>query len=707
MPQHYTFPIIGTGRHALLTAAALSVLLTACGGGGGGSAGNTPGDTGPVQSFGLLKPVASDAELAATLRRGLTGASTFGEPEALITAPESDLAGDSGGAGAGFSTTNLQEAGVDEADRVKYDGDILYVLDYAQDLGGAPTPVGGPEPTDELVAISFAPGPFNASIRLLRTDTATPGIEALATINFESDSSGGALYLTGDDDRQLINVGYGNGYHWSAFAFDYYWQDQNTQVRAWNVGDPENPTDAWQLELQGSLLTSRIVDQVLYLVTRHTPHIDGLVPYPATAEEQQANQALLDAAALDDLMPDVAFDNGEPTELLAGTDCYVPNEAYEELPVPPASGSIITISAIDLRAPQTINSVCLNGFANGFYVSPDSLYITSYSAAERTVIHKVGLADGNPQYLGSGDVPGYLGTSNPAFLMSESGADLRVVSSTWDNVTFPVPDTDEPTLPANADADSAADLGRHRLTVLRENTATRRLETIASLPNAQRPGHIGKPGEDLYAARFLGDRAYLVTFQTIDPLYVVDLANPQDPKIAGELELPGFSTQLQPLGEELLLGVGQEVSIAHGAVLTQGVKVALFNVADITNPIELSSQEIGKRGSYSPALDDHHALTLLEADGVYRLALPVARHDEDNVGNTPFPWYGWSDNALHQFEIDPATGSLEHRGSLISEQHSAEQPWPNQSLYNSRSVLHDEAVFFVTQPDVVVGRWGE
>ena len=84
----------------------------------------------------------------------------------------------------------------------------------------------------------------------------------------------------------------------------------------------------------------------------------------------------------------------------------------------------------------------------------------------------------------------------------------------------------------------------------------------------------------------------------------------QNPVSSGELELPGFSTLLQPLGENLLLGVGSEVP-ADGSGLTQGVKVALFDVANISAPVELGSIVIGKRGSRSPVLYNHHALTLL------------------------------------------------------------------------------------------------
>jgi uncharacterized secreted protein with C-terminal beta-propeller domain len=688
---------ITTGSTAL-AGIALGLALSGCGGGSGGSGNSEPGVGSPnTQSFGLLKPAESDAEMAASLRKGLAAQAdanlAFDELEAS-PAPETGLDGDN------FSTTNLQEAGVDESDRVKYDGEILYILDLNTDFAGIP------EASEEL-GLSLDPGPTSATIRLLRTDTGTPGTEEVATIEFESGSYNGSLYLAPTTNgKQLISLEESNGfYHWGQFAMDYYWVEQDTRIRSWDVSDPENPAQAWTVELDGSLLSSRIVDNVLYLVTRYTPSVDGLQPYPATEEARAANQALLDATPVAQLLPDIAFNGGEPQELLASTDCYVPNDSYQELQAPPASGGIIAVTAIDLEAPGTPNAICLNGYASGFYMSRNSLYVTSYTPHGQTLIHKVSLGAGQPEYRGSGAVPGYLGTRNPGFLMSESGDDLRVASSTQDDFAFPLPIVPDDQAAPEQTIDDGVDLGRHFLTVLRENPDTMSLDAIGQIPNADRPRKIGKPGEDLYAARFLGDRAYLVTFEVIDPLYVVNLANPQDPSIAGELEIPGFSTLLQPLSEELLLGVGHEVT--PGAGLMEGVKVALFNVGDIANPVELASEVIGKRGSYSPALDNHHTLTLLQTDGIFRLALPITRHDEGEAELDPWTFYDWSDDGLYQFEADPSSGSLALRGVLISEQRTDEQPWPSIGLHNSRSVIHDDAVFFITERDVLSGKWGE
>lgn len=122
------------------------------------------------------------------------------------------------------------------------------------------------------------------------------------------------------------------------------------------------------------------------------------------------------------------------------------------------------------------------------------------------------------------------------------------------------------------------------------------------------------PGERIYAARFIGDKAYLVTFKETDPLFVIDTKNPKAPKVLGELKIPGFSNYLHPIDENHLLGIGYdtEVRMEEGSkepmVLTKGMKLSLFDVSDLKNPKEKQAVVIGGRGTYSPVQYDHKAL---------------------------------------------------------------------------------------------------
>ncbi|AWE06146.1 hypothetical protein DCE79_01540 [Lysinibacillus sp. 2017] len=121
-------------------------------------------------------------------------------------------------------------------------------------------------------------------------------------------------------------------------------------------------------------------------------------------------------------------------------------------------------------------------------------------------------------------------------------------------------------------------------------------------------------GERIYSARFVGDKAYLVTFKETDPLFVIDTKNPAAPKVLGELKIPGFSNYLHPIDENHLLGIGYdtEVRMEEGSkepiVLTGGMKLSLFDITDFSQPKEQQSVVIGGRGTYSNVQYDHKAL---------------------------------------------------------------------------------------------------
>ncbi len=716
--------------------------LAACGGGGGSS--DSKPTVEPTQSgAGLLKPVSSSRELEDSLRAGLASTQYLAssqEPVVLLDFSSGGLQAAPGGSAgeASFSRTNLQEMGVDEADIVKYDGEILYVLNRnpsitfaTLDLDGSgtdsdPMPVepdggigdgAGPPPALGVSETSIvAPAPSPSVIHLLRTNPTAPSTVLLAQINpGNTDYSIDGMYLAQSDlGKQLITIGQDNPFiYWELFANDYYWRNSKTIVQSWDVNTAETPLASWSLQLEGSLLASRRIGNMLYLATRYSPTVDDIIAYPQNEDDVETNRDLIADTALADLMPDMIRNAGEPEELLSPSDCYIPNEQYTKMDVPPSGGSLITVTAIDLDAPDSVNSTCINTYASGFYASKDAIYLTANGSGNSTLIHKIKLIGATPEYRGSGEVPGYIGTSNPAFLMSEIENDIRIVSSSWDSGLFPLPviEGEDGEIPAAQEKLEDDGFGRHRLTILRESADGTELQQVSQLPNASRPAHIGKPDEEVYAVRFMQERAYVVTFEVIDPLYVLDLADASDPKIAGELEIPGFSTLLQPIGDTLLLGIGHDVP-ADGQSVIQGVKVALFNVADLSSPVSQGEIVVGKRGSYSAALYDYHALTLLETNDSYRVAIPIVRHEQEQTENgetgTSNPWYyyGWSDTGLYMFDIDPAAGALALSGTLVVNKPTPENPYDSNN-YNSRSVLHDDAVFYISGTMVLAHRWGQ
>jgi hypothetical protein len=230
------------------------------------------------------------------------------------------------------------------------------------------------------------------------------------------------------------------------------------------------------------------------------------------------------------------------------------------------------------------------------------------------------------------------------------------------------------------------------------------------LPNPLRPAPLGKPHEQVYAVRFFGDRAYVVTARVIDPLYVIDLSVPEDPVIAGTLEIPGVSTFLQPLGaagSEVVLAVGGQ---SDPSGLRDGVKVELFDVHDIQRPRSIASRVFGRRGSSSEATSDPHALTFYAraADRV-RFALPIdvystPRQDPPNTFN-------WSYSGSHLFEIaglNGGTPQLEFKGVIRTAEADGSDPFPVAPYaVPKRAVMHDDAVFVVNGATFLGSLWND
>ena len=144
-------------------------------------------------------------------------------------------------------------------------------------------------------------------------------------------------------------------------------------------------------------------------------------------------------------------------------------------------------------------------------------------------------------------------------------------------------------------------------------------------------------GEKMYSSRFLGNKAYLVTYKTVDPLFVVDLSNPEEPQILGELKIPGYSTYLHPYDENHLIGIGMQTEekiyrdssgrVTSTAAVITGMKMALFDVTDVNNPIQISDTIIGDSRTTSAILTNHKALLFSKEKQL--LAIPVNNYTED------------------------------------------------------------------------------
>jgi uncharacterized secreted protein with C-terminal beta-propeller domain len=214
------------------------------------------------------------------------------------------------------------------------------------------------------------------------------------------------------------------------------------------------------------------------------------------------------------------------------------------------------------------------------------------------------------------------------------------------------------------------------------------------------------PGETIYSARFMGERCYLVTFRNIDPLFVIDLSNPDAPKVLGELKITGYSSYLHPYDETHIIGIGKEtVAEREDFAWYQGVKISLFDVSDISNPREISKYEIGDRGTDSPVLWDHKAFLFDKERNL--LVIPVL---ETKINATQYPegvpsWaYGqpvWQGAYVFDISID---NGLQLRGKITHVENITD---PEQGYYYfyspfavERSLYIDDVLYTISQAKI-------
>ena len=620
-----------------LAAIALTLGLTACGGGGDNT--STPGAGGSgvaVSQPGELTAFVQD-RLRTLNAQGRLASGVTSDGLAATTSALSPAANASGTAAAPpRSGTLVQETGVDEADLIQSDGTHLFTL-QPQFLTNGGSGNG-------LVMTAYRRA----------SDGRAQKLSAVALPNDGASSADSDGMVMSTDQRTLAVI----SRQWTAsgppincpevcamLSIAPQWMRSSVNVQRLDVSDPGKTSAGERINIDGFLVDARRIGDALYVVTSHRPTlVVEQMPASATAAEREAVIARLSAA---DLLPSMRRNGGAAEPLLSDTDCYVqPNNASTAV-------QFTTITVFDLRSPTLARSSrCIVGGSEALYMSTRSLYLATtrwpvpvnsvgiaYPQDIQTDIVKFALTDTAVAYQAAGQVAGHLGwdREKKALRLSEHNGDLRVLTFTGLIGWGPVAD--------NRTAPSPA-----RLTVLRERSSDHSLQPIATLPNTARPARIGKAGEQVYAVRFLGDRAYVVTFRRTDPLYVLDLSNPADPKTVGELEVAGFSEYLFPLPNGLLLGVGRD---ADGSGRATGLKVALFDVNNPAAPTQRASLTLGTVGSSSALDSSRHGLNLLLAGDVARVALPVMLST-----NAYTDWQ----RGLQKLDVDTVAGTLRARG---------------------------------------------
>ena len=196
------------------------------------------------------------------------------------------------------------------------------------------------------------------------------------------------------------------------------------------------------------------------------------------------------------------------------------------------------------------------------------------------------------------------------------------------------------------------------------------------------------PGEQIYAARFMGARGYLVTFVNIDPLFTLDLSDPTAPFVAGELKVPGYSDYIHPYGEDYLITVGKDAIPVpeHNMAWYQGLQLSVFDVSDFADPRLLHKEILGDRGTGSEATDNHKAFTFWP--GRELLALPVDLHEHAAPPTEPWEYGTRTFSGLYVYRLSSENG-FSLLGRISTENEDGPRMW-------TRGVFNQDRVYALT-----------
>ena len=555
-------------------------------------------------------PVAADGGpgwLRALSGGGDDAAVTSGTAEAA-TAPDATTALSTGDAvGNGATGTNLQEAGVDEPDLVKTDGSLLLAF-----TAGALHVVDVTGSTPDRLARLDVPQQWAGELLLLgdralligqRDGGISSSSKGVAEPQGTSSPSEEPLFAEPRPEPMPLPepVPLPSPIVPSA---------PTTVLTVVDLSDPADPQVVRTEEIEAGYLSAREHEGAVRVILTSQPNLMFEQPqYDAQGSFDEdaataSNKERLEEATADDWLPSrvVRDADGEITERTAAVDCESVSHPEE-----PSGLGVLTVLTLDATAPDvpTLDTDAVSADGDLVYSSTDRLYVATTaggwgfpmpieggfggavarlsgpSSAGTTQLHGFDISSGTAtEYLGSGSVDGWL---LGRWAMSAQDGLLRVATTRDGAPSGGTPGTDA------------------AVTVLTERDGA--LEQVGQV------GGLGK-GEQIRAVRWFDDLAVVVTFRQTDPLYTVDLSDPAAPAVVGELKIPGYSAYLHPIGDGMLLGVGQDADPETG--MTRGAQVATFDLRDLSAPTQVDTlvypggytevEGDSRQFSYSPEL---------------------------------------------------------------------------------------------------------
>lgn len=503
--------------------------------------------------------------------------------EAAPAADEASADSSAAGGSGDYSTTNIQVEGVDEADVVKTDGRYIYQVNK-----------------NRIVVIK-AYGSVSDNVY------SKDDMKIMSILDFKDDNfTPQELYIDGDIltaigsyyERTVYNNTTDNG---RVAINPYYRTKVTTKAIICDISDRSKIKKTREVEVEGYYVSSRKIGSALYIVANK-----DMYTYYYNNDIRIETPSYKDTAVSDKYIeiecPDIR---------------YFPDAA---------EANYLTIAALDVKNGKKANIQTFLGAGQNIYASAENLYVavTNYSQInmvrplvepatsirmaepsldwqmpeKSTTVYKFSLDGTRVTYLNKGEVPGSILNQ---FSMDENDGYFRIATTTGESWGV------------------GSNASKNNLYILDDTMSIRgKIENIA-------------PGESIYSVRFMGNRGYIVTFKKVDPLFVIDLKDPENPKILGKLKIPGYSDYLHPYDENHIIGFGKDAVELYNNAYYQGMKIALFDVTDVNNPVQKFSEVIGDRGTDSELLQNHKALLFSKEKNL--LAFPVLLMEVDRENN--------------------------------------------------------------------------
>jgi inhibitor of cysteine peptidase len=406
----------------------------------------------------------------------------------------------------------------------------------------------------------------------------------------------------------------------------------SSTVMIYDISNKDKPALLRTVEVEGHYITSRKINDTLYFVSNLYP-----------------DYWLADKNPKMDLRPRVK-------DSLEGEGAKpIPVDSINYFPQA-IQPNFTMISALAIEDPKAdLNVKSYLGSGNSIYMSQENLYIAVEKFgdsegldASSTEVYKFAVDDSKITYKASGKVPGRVLNQ---FSMDEHEGYFRIATTDGEVWNDKKPSS-------------------NALYILDGN-----MEKSGEVSNLAR-------GERIYSVRFMGDKAYIVTFKQVDPLFVIDTADPENPEVLGELKIPGFSTYLHPIDENHLIGFGFDTKIMDDGksfnkeprIIRNGMKISLFDITDFNQPKESDTEIIGGSGTHSYLLDDHKALFHEPSRHLYGFPISVYHDKKGSEYEQVFDYQG----AL-LYEITPEKG-IELKAKLAEDdagQKEIYETWEN------------------------------